>query len=118
MKLIDSIWACKKKSSSVIRGRPNTRGFTQIEKEYYDLTSIRAPVTNTVTIRVVFTLMIITDWTANVMDVKRAFLHGLFKDDKKICMKVPEGWKYLYPKNAVLLLMKAIYGLRQAPMAF
>ena len=69
--------------------------------------------TNTVTILVVFTLMRMAGWTANVINVKRAFLHGLYKDDKKMHMKVPEGWEHIYPENVVLLLLKTIYGLNK-----
>ena len=62
--------------------------------------------------------MLMAGWTENVINVKGTFLHGLFKDDEKIHMKVPEGWEHLYPENAVLLLLKTVYGLKQAAMAF
>ena len=33
-------------------------------------------------------------------------------------MQVPEGWGHFYPPNAILLLVRTIYGLKQATMAF
>ena len=51
-------------------GRLNARGFKQIEGQHYEPTSIHAPVTNAVTIRVVFTLMLMDGWTAKVINIK------------------------------------------------
>ena len=31
---------------------------------------------------------------------------------------MPEGWEHFYPSNAILLLLRTIYGLKQAAMAF
>ncbi len=52
------------------------------------------------------------------MDVKGAFLHGEFKDNKIINMKVPCGFEKYYLDNVVLKVKKCIYGLEQAAMAF
>ena len=57
-------------------------------------------------------------WIAQVVDVKGVFLHGVFKDGEEIYMKVPAGWESYYPETAVLKLLKCIYGLKQAAMAF
>ena len=69
-KAIDSTWACKKKSNGTLRGRLNARGFKQVDGQHYDSSSIHAPVTNAVTIRVVLVLMVMAGWVANVVDVK------------------------------------------------
>jgi hypothetical protein len=45
VKLIDTTWAMKKKSSGTLCGRVNVRGFKQIDGQHYDGTSISAPVT-------------------------------------------------------------------------
>ena len=58
------------------------------------------------------------NWTANVVDVKGAFLHGKFTDGEEIFMEVPQGFEKHYPGNVVLRLLKTIYGLKQAAMAF
>ena len=74
--VIDSTWACKKKSNGTLRGRSNARGFKQIDGQHYDGSSIHAPVTNVATIRIMLTLMLMGDMTAEVVDVKGAFLKG------------------------------------------
>ena len=117
-KVIDSTWACKKKSNGILRGRLNARGFRQIDGQYYDGTSIHAPVRNATTIRIVLVRMLLARWIAQVIDVKGESLHGEFNKGEEIYMKVPEGWESYYPETAVLKLLKCIYGLKQAAMAF
>ena len=117
-KPIDSTWACKKKSNGTHRARINGRGFKQIPGQHYDSSSIHAPVTNATSIRVILVLMLMANWTANVVDVKGAFLHGEFTDGEEIFMEVPQGFEKHYPGNVVLRLLKTIYGLKQAAMAF
>jgi hypothetical protein len=58
------------------------------------------------------------NWTANVVDVKGAFLHGEFTDGEEILMEVPKGFEKHYPSNMVLKLLKTMYGLKQAAMSF
>ena len=116
--LMDSTWACKKKSDGTLRGRLNARGFKQKADEHFDPSSISSPVTNCDTIRIVLTLMLMAGWTARVVDVKGAFLHGKFDSGEKIYMKVPQGMEKHYPSNVVLFLRKTIYGLKQAARAF
>ena len=45
-------------------------------------------------------------------------MHGKFEKGEKVYMKVPEGWEGFYPVNAVLFLLRTIYRLEQAAMAF
>ena len=117
-KPIDSTWACKKKSNGTHRAKVNGSGFKQIPGQHYDSSSIHAPVTNATSIRVILVLMLMANWTANVVDVKGAFLHGEFTDGEEIFMEVPQGFEKHYPGNVVLRLLKTIYGLKQAAMAF
>ena len=60
------MWACKKKSNGTYHGRLNARRFKQIKKKHFDPTSTAAPVTNDTTIRIVFILMLLADWVAEV----------------------------------------------------
>ena len=62
--------------------------------------------------------MVMSGGIGAVVDVKGAFLHGKFEDGEEIFMKVPEGWEHHYPIDAVLRLLKTLYGLKQAAMAF
>ncbi len=118
MKVIDSTWACKKKSTGKQRWRLNAHGFKQVEGVHYNGTSTHAPVTNSGTIQIVTILMIIANWQGHIVGIKGAFLHGEFEDGKAIYMKVPHGFEKLYPDDVVLKLKKCIYRLKQAGMAF
>ena len=62
--------------------------------------------------------MVMADMIAHVVDVKGAFLRGEFEDDKKIHMKIPKGLKKRFSVESVLLLLKCLYGLKQAAKAF
>ncbi len=75
-------------------------------------------VTNAGTIQIVLIPMIMANWQGQVVDIKGAFLHGDFEDDKVIYMKVPHGFEKFCLDDVVLKLKKCIYGLNQAAMAF
>ena len=117
-KIIDSTWACKKKSNGTLRARMVARGFRQIDGQHYDGSSIHAPVTNPGTIRTVLVLMLMAGMTAEVVDVKGAFLKGDIEKGQEIHMYVPEGWEDQFEGEVVLKLFKCVYGLKQAAMAF
>ena len=108
----------KKKSNGAYRARLNGRGYEQIDGEHYDGTSIASPVTNDATIRITMVLMLLATWSAQIVDVKGAFLHGNLDDGEKIYMEIPEGFESKYSANCVLLLLRTLYGLKQAAMAF
>ncbi len=105
-KIIDSVWAMKKKSNGTLRCRINTRGFKQVEGQHYDDTTISSPVTNSATIRNVLVLMVMADMIAHVVDVKGAFLQGNFEDGKNIHMKISKGFNKHFPVESILLLLK------------
>jgi hypothetical protein len=117
-KIIDSVWVMKKKSNGTLRGRINGRGFKQVKGQHYDGTTISSPVTNSATIRIVLVLMVMADMIAHVVDVKGAFSHSEFEDDEKIHMKITKGFEKHFPAESVLLLLKCLYGLKQAAKAF
>ena len=71
-KVIDSMWAMKKKSSSTFQGQLNARGLKQIKGQHYNGTTISSPVTNSATIRIVLVLMVMASMIAHIIDVKRA----------------------------------------------
>ena len=118
VKIIDSTWNLKKKSSGKLRGRLTVRGFKQVDGEHYDSANIHAPVANSITIRVVLTLMMMGNLDACVVDVDGAFLHGEFEPGEKVHIQIPEGWEKFYEEDEVLLLGKTLYGTKQAAMAF
>jgi hypothetical protein len=72
---------------------------------------------NEITVHIVFVLIAMTGWYAELLDVKGAFLHGEFDEGTAIYMKVPEGFEKYYGNDVVLLILKTIYGLKQAAYA-
>jgi hypothetical protein len=108
----------EKKSNGTLRGRINARGFKQVEGQHYDGKTISSPVTNSATIRIVLVLMAMADMIAHMVDVKGAFLHCEFEDGKKIHVKISKGFKKHFLAESVLLLLKCMYGLKQAVKAF
>jgi hypothetical protein len=119
MKVIDSIWATKKKSNGTLRGQMNAREFKQVKGQHYNGTTISSPVTNSLTIRIVLTLIIMASMlVAHVVDIKGAFLHGECEDREIIHMKIPQDFEKHFPEESVLLLLKCLYGLKQVAKAF
>jgi hypothetical protein len=86
--------------------------------QYFDASSISAPVTNGMTIKLILMRMLASGGIAHVVDVKGAFLHGKFEDGEKIYIKIPLGFEEFYYDDIVLLLKKCLYGLKQVAMAF
>jgi hypothetical protein len=117
-KVLTNTWAMKKKASGTFRARLNARGFEQIPGVHYDKTQISSPVVNEITIRMVLILICMARWHAMLLDVQGAFLCGVFARGEQIYMEIPQGFEKYYPSNAVLLLLKTIYGLKQAALAF
>jgi hypothetical protein len=95
----------------------NARGYEQIAGKHYNATYIAAPVTSDMTICIGIILLMV-NWYGKLLDVKGAFLHGEFEEGVALYMEVPEGSKKYYPLGWALLLLKTIYGLKQAVVAF
>ena len=108
----------KKKSNGTYRARLVARGFQQRLGKDYDGNATSAPVVNNATIRILLVLSILAAFDAWVVDVKGAFLKGNFKSWERVHMRIPEGMQTLQTIGWVLLLLKTIYGLKQAAFAF
>jgi hypothetical protein len=115
---LTSTWAMKKKANGTFRARLNARGFEQIDGEHFDADDKAAPVVSEITIRIIFVILIMAIWTAELMDVRGAFLHGDFDPKHHMYMYVPQGFEAFYPSNVVLLLLHTLYGTVQAAMQF
>ena len=74
--------------------------------------------TNSATIRIVLVLMVMANMIAHIVDVKEALMHGEFEDEDKVHMAVPHGFEKYFPPECVILLIKCLYGLKQAARAF
>ncbi|KAL7572430.1 hypothetical protein ACA910_006609 [Epithemia clementina (nom. ined.)] len=118
--IIDSTWSMKKCANGVYRARLAGRRFKQRPGVAYDPKSIFAPVVHKTTIKVALVLMVMAGGggVATVVDVKGAFLKAPFNPRHHVYMEVPKGFEKFYPKNCVLLLLKTLYGVKNAAKAF
>ncbi len=118
-KILTSTWAMKKKSNGKFRARLNCRGYEQVPGIHYDEKSIASPVVSFITIRIALILMLVGNMRGEILDVRGAFLKGTFGNGEILYMHVPQGMEHHYPgRNIVLLLLKTIYGLKQAAYRF
>ena len=118
-KILTSTWAMKKKANGTFRARINARGYEEIDGVHYDASTISAPVTNELTLRIMMVIMLMAAWTGYVLDVKGAFLKGEFEPGSPpIYMKIPEGFEKYYGVDSALKLLKTLYGLKEAAYAF
>ena len=113
-------WTMKRKANGTFRARINARGYEQIDGIHFDGSSIAVPVTNEITVRVVFVIGLMADWIFELLDVHGAFLLGLFGDEEEMFIEVPRDFekRYEWYGDVVLKLMHTIYGTKQAAMAY
>jgi Reverse transcriptase (RNA-dependent DNA polymerase) len=107
-----------KNANGTCRARLTARDFEQIDGLHFDSSGTSASAVNDITIGIVLVLTILAGWTAMLLDVRGAFMNWRFKDGEKVYMYVPEGFEKWYPGDDVLLLLKTLYGLKQAAMQF
>lgn len=117
-KILSSTWAMKKKSNGKYRARLNARGFEQVDGVHYDEDTKSSPVVSDPTILIVLVLMLLAGWSGHIVDVNGAFLNGRFEPQHRIYMDVPRGFEKFYPNDVVLLLLRTIYGTKQAALQF
>nr|GFC43140.1 ribonuclease H-like domain, reverse transcriptase, RNA-dependent DNA polymerase [Tanacetum cinerariifolium] len=87
-----------------------------VQEQGIDFEEVFAPVARIETVRLILALAAYHGWQVNHLDVKSAFLHGDLKEE--VYVTQPEG--FVQPGNLgkVYKLIKALYGLRQAPRAW
>ena len=90
------------------------RGFHQ--RPGIDFTETFSPVVKPATIRTVLALITSHDWPAHQLDVSNAFLHGNIEE--QVYCQQPTGFADSANPDAVCLLSRSLYGLRQAPRAW
>ena len=113
-KLIKNRWVFDIKTDGRKKARLVAKGFSQVEGIHYD--EIFSPVVRFETVRLMFALAALNSWQISGLDVKTAFLYG--KLDEEIYMEQPEGFKIKGQERKVLRLRRAIYGLKQASIAW
>ena len=101
-KILSSTWAMKKKANGEYRARLTGRGYEQIDGIHFDESSIHAPVTNEVVVRVVMTLGLMAGWLGHLCDIEAAHLCGHLDPLIKMYMSVPQGFEKFYGDDEVL----------------
>jgi len=68
------------------------------------------------TVQMMLVLAALRNWHISELDIKTAFLYGDL--DEELYMEQPKGFKIPGQQNKVMHLRKAIYGLKQAALAW
>ncbi|KAF5465899.1 hypothetical protein F2P56_015863 [Juglans regia] len=117
--LLGSKWILKSKrradgSLERRKARLVAQGFHQ--QHGLDYTETFSLVVKPVTIRLLLSLAISSNWPLHQLDIQNAFLHGDLDED--VYMKQPPGFVHSDLPSYVCKLKKSIYGLKQAPRAW
>ncbi|KAH9743388.1 hypothetical protein KPL70_003281 [Citrus sinensis] len=110
-RLVSCKWIFKRKEgipgaeASRFKARSVARGFTQ--KEGVDFTEVFSPVVKHRSIRMLLSMVALTDMELDQMDVKTTFLHG--KLEEEILMTQPEGFEIKGKEYHVCHLNKSKY---------
>jgi len=102
------------KSDGRKRARLVAKGFSQVEGLDYD--EIFSPVVRFESVCLLFALAALENWHMTTLDIKTAFLYEQL--DEEIYMEQPEGFKVKGQEFKVLCLRHAIYGFKQASLAW
>ncbi|PWA86893.1 copia protein [Artemisia annua] len=118
-KAIGLKWVFKIKRDAqgkIIRYKARLVAKEYVQEQEIDFDEVFAPVARIETVRLILALAAYHGWQVHHLDVKSAFLHGDLKED--VYVTQPEG--FVQPGNSgkVYKLIKALYGLRQAPRAW
>nr|GFB38600.1 zinc finger, CCHC-type [Tanacetum cinerariifolium] len=87
-----------------------------VQEQGIDFDEVFAPVARIETVRLILALAAYHGWQVHHLDVKSAFLHGDLKEE--VYVTQPEGFVQQGNTGKVYNLIKALYGLRQAPRAW
>jgi hypothetical protein len=97
-------------SISSRKARLVAQGFTQ--REGVDFTETFSPTAKLTAIRIIAAIAARNDWELEQTDVDAAYLNATLKD--RIYMRQPKGYETSGHEDKVILLKRAIYGLRQS----
>ena len=118
-KAIDLKWIFKVKKDqngevTKHKARLVAKGYVQRQGVDYD--EVFAPVTRLETVRLLLALAAKNNWEVHHLDVKSAFLNGILLEE--VYVRQPKGFVKKGQEDKVYKLLKALYGLRQAPRAW
>nr|GEW08390.1 ribonuclease H-like domain, reverse transcriptase, RNA-dependent DNA polymerase [Tanacetum cinerariifolium] len=87
-----------------------------VQEHGIDFDEVFAPVAKIETVQLILALAAYHRWQVHHLDVKSAFLHRELKEE--VYVTQPEGFVQQGNPGKVYKLIKALYGLRQAPRAW
>jgi len=112
-------WAIKLKSNGTCQRRLNAWGYEKVDGSYYASNSIATPVTNPITVQIVFMLDCMNSlWTSATINVEGAFLQGCFENGKELYVEVPDGFNEWYQGDIVLHMNVLLYGISKRHTVF
>lgn len=118
-KAIGLKWVFKLKkdtNGNVIKHKARIVAKGYVQKQGRDFDEIFAPVARIETVRILLALAAKHGWEVHHLDVKSAFLNGEIVEE--VYVTQPEGFVKEGQEHFVYKLIKALYGLRQAPRAW
>jgi transposase InsO family protein len=107
--VLPSKWVDKEKNDGRLKSRITPKGFKQ--REGVDFFETFAATAMYKTLRLMLSLVALWDYELVQADVPEAFLNAMLNET--VYMQMPPGYER---PGYVKLLLKALYGLRQAPM--
>lgn len=111
------VYKIKKDASDIItkhKARLVAKGYVQ--RQGIDYEEVFAPVARLESVRLLLALAASEGWPIHHMDVRSAFLNGELRE--QVFVAQPPGFVVAGQERKVLRLVKALYGLRQAPRAW
>ncbi|GJT65997.1 ribonuclease H-like domain, reverse transcriptase, RNA-dependent DNA polymerase [Tanacetum coccineum] len=118
-KAIGLKWVFKTKRDAdgkIIKHKARLVAKGYIQEHGIDFEEVFAPVARMETIRLLLAIAANNKWQVHHLDVKSAFLHGDLQEE--VYVTQPEGFIKRKDNGKVYRLIKALYGLRQAPRAW
>ncbi|GJV54564.1 ribonuclease H-like domain, reverse transcriptase, RNA-dependent DNA polymerase [Tanacetum coccineum] len=118
-KAIGLKWVFKTKkdaNGNIIKHKARLVAKGYIQEHGIDFEEVFAPVARMETVRLLLAIAANNKWEVHHLDVKSAFLHGDLKEE--VYVTQPEGFIKREDNGKVYRLIKALYGLRQAPRAW
>nr|GFC31412.1 putative ribonuclease H-like domain-containing protein [Tanacetum cinerariifolium] len=105
----------KDKRGIVIRNKARLVAQGHTQEEGIDYEEVFAPVARIEAIRLVLAYAFFMGFLVYQMDVKSAFLYGTIEEEVYVCQ--PSGFEDPDHPDKVYKVVKALYGLHQAPRA-
>lgn len=119
IKAIQLKWVYKLKKDTdgnIVKYKARLVAKGYVQKKGIDFEEVFAPVTRLGTMRLILALSAKHGWEVHQMDVKSAFLNEELLEE--VYVVLPEGFVKDKKERMVYKLLKALYGLRQAPRAW